>query len=510
MSSIMANLTLQNIREILVESNEAARLVSPFIVAVLVGAVAYRCLTPKAQNKIHSLGGIPVITAWKFFSKRYDFLWEHFNRISEPMFTFKVLHHNVVAVRGDDARKVFFDSKSLDFTEGYKILMGAAPRLSEVEIKTDTEGDVTWFNKQLAHLLNRNRLNDMLPSLMEDIDRRAQQWGTEGTMDPFQKIYDLVFQMTVRMTTCRELADDLDAIREMQDLYFTLEKSSTPQALLLPWFPSRSKRNKDKAVKSLFVKIYTIVETRRHATVPTSDAIDVLIAGGYGTHEIVQFVLGVIFAGVLNTGINACWSIVYVGMHPEWKTKVQKEIDSLIDQNTANSSDALHKRLSSIPVSAWEDEMPVFDSIIRETIRLSLTGTALRRNLKEGTSMLGRAIGAGDFLAYNVGDVHLNPDIYSQPNAFDPSRYGPGREEDKKATFAFLGWGAGRHPCTGMKVAKLEMKVIMAYMLAAFDYKIVDKKGSPLKTLPVPDRNDIHQARPIGEPFFVQFKRIVD
>lgn len=33
--------------------------------------------------------------------------------------------HDVVALRGEEARKVFFDTKSLDFIEGYKILMGA-------------------------------------------------------------------------------------------------------------------------------------------------------------------------------------------------------------------------------------------------------------------------------------------------------------------------------------------------------------------------------------------------
>lgn len=45
-----------------------------------------------------------------------------------------------------------------------------------------------------------------------------------------------------------------------------------------------------------------------------------------------------------------------------------------------------------------------------------------------------------------------------------------------------------------MKVAKLELKVIIAYMLAGYDYKVVDKNGAPLKSLPVPDRNDIHQV----------------
>lgn len=144
MSSIISNLTLQNLQEVVV-SNDTVKLVSPLIIALIFGTVAYRTLTPKERGTIRSLGGIPVITAWTFFTKRYDFLWHHFNHVPEPMFKFKVLHvrlpnpwvssslsthslwyqHTVVATRGDEARKVFFDSRSLDFNEGYKILMGA-------------------------------------------------------------------------------------------------------------------------------------------------------------------------------------------------------------------------------------------------------------------------------------------------------------------------------------------------------------------------------------------------
>jgi len=45
-----------------------------------------------------------------------------------------------------------------------------------------------------------------------------------------------------------------------------------------------------------------------------------------------------------------------------------------------------------------------------------------------------------------------------------------------------------------MKVAKLEIKVIIALMLAGYDFSLVDKHDKPLKDLPKPDRNDIHQV----------------
>ena len=113
---------------------------------------------------------------------------------------------------------------------------------------------------------------------------------------------------------------------------------------------------------------------------------------------------------------------------------------------TNSSSEPLHQRLASIHISAWEEEMPVLDLIIRETLRINKTGLSLRRNLLEDITFSGGLVKPGDFVAYSFADVHLNAEIYSRPNEFDPARFTPGREEDKKGTFSYLAWGAGTFP----------------------------------------------------------------
>jgi len=61
----------------------------------------------------------------------------------------------------------------------------------------------------------------------------------------------------------------------------------------------------------------------------------------------------------------------------------------------------------------------------------------------------------GDFLSYTLYDTHMNPEIYIDPGTFDPSRYEEGREEDKKETFAFMGWGVGALTNDGLSPAPL-------------------------------------------------------
>ncbi|KJA20468.1 hypothetical protein HYPSUDRAFT_203783 [Hypholoma sublateritium FD-334 SS-4] len=324
----------------------------------------YSTVVPDDSGSIRTLGGFPVLTAWAFFTRRYDFLWGNFQKHAAPHFKFSVLHHQVVALRGEEARQAFFNSKSLNSAEG-------------------GEGGA-WFNKQVALLFtNKQRLTENIPALFEDINRRTESWGREGQIDPFKSIYDLVFQMTVRMASCDELANDAQELEKIQELYWILEKSATPTAVLLPWFPGRAKKAKEVATRQLYMKLSHYVDLRREAKVPTNNAIDILIRQGRSNPDIIAFILGVIFAGVINTGI--------------------------------------------------------------QSLRVIFTLTLLRRNVVEETTVSGGVIKPGDFIAYNVDDAHRNPDIYTDADRFDPGRFLPGRE-DKKATFAFLGWGVGETP----------------------------------------------------------------
>lgn len=49
----------------------------------------------------------------------------------------------------------------------------------------------------------------------------------------------------------------------------------------------------------------------------------------------------------------------------------------------------------------------------------------------------------------------------------------------------------GRHPCLGMRFAKLEIKCIIAYFLLQFDYDLVDARNRAVTKIPEVDRNHL-------------------
>jgi len=95
------------------------------VAAVLATTAAYYALSSKdEEHDFPKLRGIQLYHAWNFFQRPHNFLQSNFMRNHRKNFSFNVLHHNIVALTGEDARRVFFSNPDLNVNEGYRVLRG--------------------------------------------------------------------------------------------------------------------------------------------------------------------------------------------------------------------------------------------------------------------------------------------------------------------------------------------------------------------------------------------------
>jgi sterol 14-demethylase len=66
----------------------------------------------------------------------------------------------VVVVTGEQARKVFLNDQSLDLGEGYKILFGGGPKLTDINIQAEESEDARAFIHRLLLLMRKERVAD--------------------------------------------------------------------------------------------------------------------------------------------------------------------------------------------------------------------------------------------------------------------------------------------------------------------------------------------------------------
>ena len=111
----------------------------------------------------------------------------------------------------EQGRKIFFNDRSLNPGEGYKILFGGGPRLTDIDTSSKSQGivDDAWgFIHRLVLLLRKERVADgacpfwcsyslltsfssVLPVLLDDINDRMLNWGAKGKINPFKEVYDV-------------------------------------------------------------------------------------------------------------------------------------------------------------------------------------------------------------------------------------------------------------------------------------------------------------------------------
>jgi cytochrome P450 len=74
---------------------------------------------------------------------------------------------------------------------------------------------------------------------------------------------------------------------------------------------------------------------------------------------------------------------------------------------------------------------------------------------------------------------HRLPELWTDPEKFDPSRFAEPRNEHKTHRYAFAPFGGGAHKCIGMVFGQLEIKTVMHRLLRKYRLELVDPGYRP-------------------------------
>ena len=230
------------------------------VLAVLAGVFFYlfnKPPFPKNAPKLTSESW-PILGSLQFFTQRWDFYQRAIARSHSGNFSFYAGQWPVVALSGDEGRRVFFESKALGFAEGnfglssmrtfisnrnvgYAALLGGSPTVKENNnILGDDYGQESgfsaYFNKRLINMLKGNRLADGLPQLLKDARGMLDELAANPARktDPFDSIYKMVFKFTMRTVACNEIANDDALLYKTLSLYEDVESAATPLAIMYP------------------------------------------------------------------------------------------------------------------------------------------------------------------------------------------------------------------------------------------------------------------------------------
>jgi cytochrome P450 len=117
--------------------------------------------------------------------------------------------------------------------------------------------------------------------------------------------------------------------------------------------------------------------------------------------------------------------------------------------------------------------MKHLDNFVKEVGRLYAPVLNVPRGVVSDFEFGGYRIPAGTQVRLALAAGHLLPHIFAEPQRFDPDRFAPPREEDKKTPYGLVTFGGGARTCIGLNFATVETKALAAHVLRHYQLEAV-------------------------------------
>lgn len=192
-----------------------------------------------------------------------------------------------------------------------------------------------------------------------------------------------------------------------------------------------------------------LIAARRDAP-PAADLLGLLLGARDATgaplseREVWEQLMTFFMAGHDTTASTLAWAIQLVHRDPAVRDRLRAEVDS------AGDAAALAAR-------------PYLEAVCLETLRLCPIAPYIARDLRRPFAVGGHELPTGTSLAISIIGIHHRPEIYPEPQRFDPERF----LGHSHAPSQFLPFGGGARRCVGAALALLELKLVLGAVMQA-------------------------------------------
>jgi cytochrome P450 len=170
--------------------------------------------------------------------------------------------------------------------------------------------------------------------------------------------------------------------------------------------------------------------------------------------EIVTFII----AGHETVASALSWSIALLAANPEKQVRVAQEA----------------RAASALELNAKIAQMPYTQAVFNETLRLYPPAWLITRKARGADQIDGHDIPAGALVITSPALLHRHPDIWSNPDAFDPERF-----LDPYPRESFIPFGAGLRQCIGKDFAYVEGVIMLASLCERLEFAYPAGQGLP-------------------------------
>lgn len=394
---------------------------------------------------------------------------EHYGAVA-PM---RNLGRTVVMLLGPDACEVAFRNADKAFANGpaWSDLVG--PFFRRGLMLLDFE-EHHLHRRILQQAFTRDRLVGYADGVHPAIEAGLAAWDTQQGFQAYPALKQLTLDIAADIfmggaeATSRE-----EMVRVNRAFIACVQAAAAVVRRDLP-FTRWGRAHRGRAVLEGFLRGY--LPQRR--AVLTDDLLSTLChietdeGERFSDHDVVNHMIFLMMAAHDTSTSTLSTMLQYLGQHPEWQQRCRAESEALGDR----------------PGLAELEALTSLDLVMKECLRLRAPVPVVVRMTVKETVVLGVRIPADTFVVVTPQFSHLSDDLWTDPETFDPERFGAERREDTSHRYAWEPFGGGVHKCIGLYFAGMEVKAVMHHLLRSHTWNVDPGYVAPLNnhSLPFP------------------------
>ncbi|WP_280399143.1 cytochrome P450 [Nocardia carnea] len=226
-----------------------------------------------------------------------------------------------------------------------------------------------------------------------------------------------------------------------------------------------------------------LLVARRGSGDRRNDLIDILLDSSADEHHSDKFLaeqaVTVLFGGIDPSTTTLTWALYELSQRPEVAAKLRDEIADAgeLDPRSLGGLDYLNRFLN---------EVTRIHSPLLQTRRTVTT-----------VDLDGFTFPAGTDIGYSIAAIHRNPEIFAEPDTFDPDRW-PASSSGTKCR-SFVPFSMGNQMCIGNNFAWLAMQTTLHSLLSKWEFRPVVTEKVPRAMGPIPGLGRLPlEVRPVS------------
>eukprot|EP00058_Branchiostoma_floridae_P005313 XP_002590801.1 hypothetical protein BRAFLDRAFT_114435 [Branchiostoma floridae] len=189
--------------------------------------------------------------------------------------------------------------------------------------------------------------------------------------------------------------------------------------------------------------------------------------------QLQEVLMDLFVAGTETTATTTRWALLYMMLNPDIQEKassrqllvtVHQEIDSVLGQ--------------SAPSYAKRDLLPYTTATLAEVQRINSIVPLVVRGASRDTTFNGYNIPQEGSFLVNLWSVHMDPQLFPEPNTFQPERF-----LDQDGNFvkheALIPFSMGHRVCLGEQLAKMELFMLFVSLMQRFTFNLPEGAPEP-------------------------------